>query len=429
VDHPNVVDILDSDYDEALGVPFIVMEYLEGESLVDRIKSSPSKRFSPEETLQLLVPVMAALVAAHEKGVIHRDLKPNNIFLVRALDGGVIPKVIDFGIAKLADRNNTVTGDVLGTAAFMAPEQALSSRTVDARADIWSMGVTLYRMLSGEMPYDGEAPVVVQMVQRDPTPLVSWGVPLPADVVAVVDRALRRNPDERFASMREMLAATMACAAYQNVPVSVRIPVSLPPPSAEGAGERPSVPVATPVRAVTPVTPPTPPASRAESVQGAPGVSAPARRTTARRLAPVLVGTVLGMVLLVVGGVLLRRGGPTTGNPALQAVGPTPVTPVGEPVRPNETPTVSAPVVVPAPPIAPPLPEPPSPGVAQTVRSRRERGRHPIAQRTTTTSGAPSAGTPTPPSSPTPVSAPGFSLPQAGPRRALEIPGIGGGSR
>ncbi len=126
IEHPNVIDVLDLDIDGTSGVPFIVQEFLLGETLSARLRRTPEQRMSPADALRIVMPVMTALVAAHELGIVHRDLKPDNIFLTRDRAGQEIPKVIDFGIAKVVagvdDASVTRTGALLGTPVYMSPE-------------------------------------------------------------------------------------------------------------------------------------------------------------------------------------------------------------------------------------------------------------------------------------------------------------------
>jgi serine/threonine-protein kinase len=214
---PHVVQVTDVDRTPE-GHAFIVMELLEGEPLsavLDRQRKLPVA-LACEYTLQILV----ALEAAHALGVIHRDLKPENVFLT--FSGGTpVLKLIDFGIAKARrtdpqQRNLTVAGVLMGTAEYMAPEQARSADKVDARADLYAVGVMLYEMIAGARPTSGEdARIIALKVERgEVVPLVQVAPDVPREIAGLVHRAMAGNPDLRFATATEMrLALQKAMAA------------------------------------------------------------------------------------------------------------------------------------------------------------------------------------------------------------------------
>jgi len=193
------------------GRPYIVMEFLSGEPLDSRLERVG--RLRPEEVVRLVQQVARALTRAHSAGIVHRDLKPENIFLVwDEEDGCDIAKVVDFGIAKFTDNSSfgvssaTRTGSVLGTPYYMSPEQARGVRSVDARADLWALGVIVYRCLTGVLPFDGEALVdlLVKVCTADPVPPSQLQPELPRSFDGWVARALDRNPETRFQSAQEM---------------------------------------------------------------------------------------------------------------------------------------------------------------------------------------------------------------------------------
>lgn len=207
VHHPNVVDILDIDVDEG-GIPFIVQEYLEGEDLGTRLDKQGGKM--PVRTvLRMLLPIVKAIGVAHQKGVVHRDLKPENIFL--SWQGEVIvPKVLDFGISKMPVKKGntrlTMTGTVLGSPAYMSPEQIQDSQSVDVRTDIWAIGVMLYKLLSGRLPFDSDSPsaLFVKVCTTNAEPLENVQADLPPRLLAAVGRCMRHSPNERFADANEL---------------------------------------------------------------------------------------------------------------------------------------------------------------------------------------------------------------------------------
>jgi serine/threonine-protein kinase len=207
--HPNVVDVRDVDVLPD-GSVYMVLELLEGESLASYLERVG--RLSLAETLELLLPVMDALAVAHAAGIVHRDVKPENVFLARVGDR-VVPKVLDFGIAKLADaesQSSTATGSVLGTPLYMAPEQAMGRTSeIGACSDVWSMGVMVYECLTGELPFevadDATPAAIVMSVMTGRIAKIEEKRPdLPPAFAALVGRALELLPVSRVASMREL---------------------------------------------------------------------------------------------------------------------------------------------------------------------------------------------------------------------------------
>lgn len=193
------------------GVPYIVMEYLEGMSLAARLRTA--KKLSLLDTTRILVPVCRAIQQAHDKSIIHRDLKPENIFLVRHQDDDEeMVKVLDFGIAKVrsphrtTDSSSTEVGTIVGTPHFMPPEQARGLKTIDHRADLWAIGVLAFRCLTGRLPFEGEnlADLLVKVCMAA-VPVPSELEPhLPKEFDAWFQRALQREPEARFQSARAM---------------------------------------------------------------------------------------------------------------------------------------------------------------------------------------------------------------------------------
>jgi len=208
--HPNVCVIHEvGETDE--GRPFIAMEYIEGVTLRERINNGEMKL---GEVLHTAIQIAEALAAAHQSGIIHRDIKPENI-IVRQ-DGYV--KVLDFGLAKLSGTNkldsqsttstllvNSTPGMVMGTVAYMSPEQARGV-VVDARTDVWSLGVVLYEMLSGHPPFSGATPtdVVVAIVEKDQPAISQYVADTPLELERIARKALRKDPDERYQIVKEM---------------------------------------------------------------------------------------------------------------------------------------------------------------------------------------------------------------------------------
>ncbi|HET7504713.1 MAG TPA: serine/threonine-protein kinase, partial [Kofleriaceae bacterium] len=190
------------------GVPYIVMEYLQGENLGAVLRRRGPLRVS--EAVDYILQGIEGLAEAHAHGIIHRDLKPDNLFLHKRNDGGVTVKVLDFGISKIAVEGlSTKTGDIMGSPAYMAPEQMESSRNVDHRTDIWSLGVVLYQLVVGKPPFQGETlPLLcMHVVNDDPVPMSEVRGDLPDGFEAVVMRCLQKEPPDRFADVGELAHA------------------------------------------------------------------------------------------------------------------------------------------------------------------------------------------------------------------------------
>lgn len=198
LDHPNICAI--HEIEEAEGHIFISMAHIEGQSLKERIESGP---LTLEETLNITVQVAGGLVEAHEKGITHRDIKPGNIMLTTKGQA----KIMDFGLAKLSDATRiTKTGTTVGTLAFMSPEQ-VKGDTIDHRTDVWSLGVVLYELLTGQLPFRGdyEASLLYSIVNEDPTPASRINTSLPRELDEIIRKSLQKKAENRYSSMQEML--------------------------------------------------------------------------------------------------------------------------------------------------------------------------------------------------------------------------------
>ena len=194
LNHPNVVSVFDTGSDK--GTHFIVMEYLQGKTLSEVIKEDAP--LPPDQVAVIGQAVAEALAFAHEAGIVHRDIKPGNIMLTPAGD----VKVMDFGIARATSSESlTQTATVLGTAAYLSPEQA-QGEGVDARSDIYSLGVVLYEMLTGRAPFAGDSAVTVayKHVREDPVPLGRVNRSIPPGLEAVVMKCLAKSPSSRYQS-------------------------------------------------------------------------------------------------------------------------------------------------------------------------------------------------------------------------------------
>jgi serine/threonine-protein kinase len=247
VEHPGAVAVLDDDVSED-GAAFLVMELLRGESVEDAWERS-ARKLSFAKVLAIGYELLDVLEAAHRAGIVHRDIKPANLFLARKEDGTRALKVLDFGIARLADvagPSATQTGLMMGTPAFMAPEQALGRTTaIGPRTDIWAVGATLFTLVSSQYVHEGENPqeLMVRAATVPARKLTSVLPEAPAALAEVVDRALAFNADDRWpnaAAMRDALRAAHQATA----------------PSVAALPSRPSLPSTCEIS--QPILPPTP---------------------------------------------------------------------------------------------------------------------------------------------------------------------------
>jgi hypothetical protein len=215
--HPGIVRYIDHGR-APFGPAWLAMEWLEGESLSERLRRGP---IGVEEAVRIARDAAEALGAAHAAGVVHRDIKPGNIFLARAGEGAPRVKVLDFGIARASKadlRSLTTTGTVLGTPYYMAPEQARSLRGIDARADVWSLGAVLYEMLGQRRPFEHESVVAVlaAVLLEEPPPLRELCPEAGESLTELVTRCLTKDPDGRPAHGAELVTLLDALDASQR---------------------------------------------------------------------------------------------------------------------------------------------------------------------------------------------------------------------
>jgi len=257
--HPNIVRVFDFGQTE-LGDPYLVMELLSGESLAAVLKRK--QRIDPAIAIQTLLPVAAALFAAHTKGIVHRDLKPDNILLATDESSKIVPKILDFGIARVlrddVERHVTVAGEVLGSPDYMSPQQARGEENIDHRTDVWTFSVLLYETITGWRPFNGPNynALIASIVGNSPMPIHAHGVGDPA-LWAIIERGLAKEVNARFQTMRDMGVALANWAVERGIqqdisgmslqtewlaPKMRRLLTVQPPDPSTFAGVRPSQP-------------------------------------------------------------------------------------------------------------------------------------------------------------------------------------------
>jgi serine/threonine-protein kinase len=217
--HPSIVRVFDFGQ-TALGDPFIVMEHLSGGSLAQLIDQAG--RIPATEAVALILPVAKALLLAHEKSVVHRDLKPDNVLLVHEDGGGMRPKIVDFGLAKSPDdgidRALTIAGTVLGSPDYMSPEQARGRSDISWPSDLWSFTIIVYEMITGRRPFDGPNynALLSAIILDEPVPTTQLGAG-DAALWGILERGLQKDPGRRWASTREMVTALIEWALSRGV--------------------------------------------------------------------------------------------------------------------------------------------------------------------------------------------------------------------
>ncbi|MEA2752080.1 MAG: eukaryotic-like serine/threonine-protein kinase [Myxococcales bacterium] len=236
IQNEHVVRIFD--IDEERGYAYMVLELLQGEDLGQVLEAQG--RLAPHVAVGYVIQALDGVRQAHALGIVHRDLKPSNLFLARSQNGNVVVKVLDFGISKargassldMAPHQQTSTAAMLGSPLYMSPEQLRSSKNVDARADIWAMGVILYELLTGVVPFEGDTlGALFSAILETDAPRVSSRIPdVPAGLDAIVLRCLQRRPDDRFATAADLEQQLAPFATAQSTALPMMMTAAMPSP-------------------------------------------------------------------------------------------------------------------------------------------------------------------------------------------------------
>jgi eukaryotic-like serine/threonine-protein kinase len=327
------------------GVPYMVVEYLDGVDLAHLLeKQGP---FLPEEAIEYILQACEAMAEAHSLGIVHRDLKPSNLFLTRRPSGEALIKVLDFGISKslMGDGDApppslTTTNGVIGSPLYMSPEQVRNAKTVDARTDIWSLGVILYELIAGACPFDGRmVPEVIAKIAADPpVPLRARRPEIDARIEQIVLQCLEKNPAARFASVADLAAALLPFGGPRAQISMHRITANLPslPPAA-------AVPVAASSQARSHHKPAL---ESAETLAGTSTQQARSRRVAAGVVAVAALIAVAAAILIAT---LLRSAHSTTAATELptrlidSALAPVAAPAASAPPQASETPSATPP--------------------------------------------------------------------------------------
>jgi len=363
VDTQHICQVLDTGVDAGTGWPFMVMEYMAGEDVQQLVRRVGA--LHADLALRITAQSCMGLQKAHDAGVVHRDIKPANLFLAKSDAGSILVKLLDFGIAKvkiehaseLGDAGLTRTGTMLGSPLYMSPEQARGVKTIDHRADIWSLGIVLYEMLTGRTPYhhiEALGELIIAICSEPPRPVQDFAPWITPEVAAIVHKALRANPHERFQSAAEMLAVirplpadgtniddTMLVSLSETHKALVAKRLTMPPPPANGT----SMPPAAYAPSTIPAQSVPPPSLTQEGAGTTGGTAVPTeRRPAPQKSSAGLVAVGAALSIAVLGGLgyafLVNKQGP-------------PQSPVGASVATDTATATTTPGVTPSPAASP----------------------------------------------------------------------------
>jgi serine/threonine-protein kinase len=314
--HPNVVAVYE--LGEDAGTTFIAMEFVKGRSLKEYLEQHT--RFTTPQLARIMTELLAALDYSHRNGVVHRDIKPANVMILE--DGTV--KVADFGIARIEQSSLTQTGMILGTPSYMSPEQFMG-QTVDGRSDLFSAGVILYELLTGEKPFSGSATTIMHKVlQEEPLPPSTLNVQVPKPFDGVMKRALAKRPDERFQTAREFAEAIKAAIDGREVPAATDATVVGTATMTKRAAQAPIDIKTDPTQStIRTVRQPAPAAPDPKPVPGKPARS--------QGLAIAIVGGIAAIGIAVAAWMMISR---PTGTPSAPALAAAPSAPASQTAAP-----------------------------------------------------------------------------------------------
>lgn len=374
--HPGIVPVFDVGEHEA--VPYLVMEFVQGQTLADAMKRG--ERLSMERVCEIGQQIAEALGYAHRKGVIHRDIKPANILMTSKETHGIErPRITDFGVAKLTAGEITTTGQMLGTPAFMPPEQ-FTGAPIDGRTDLFSLGVILYWMATGEQPFPGETMTTVsyKIVHTEPVPPAKLNPTIPAQLEQVILKCLAKSPADRYQTGEELAQALME---VRTGATRTSLKTAIPQATFAGGASEDTLDA-------TPSLPPGRTAASAASNLGSlPQQPAPGP-VAKRRYGPAVVAVALILVMAAGGWIVFRHRG-------------------GQAVAPQSTPQQAATAAQPpsAPIAAPAATATPAPASTALAKPAKPSPATPLAQGTT-------AASPGAAATPQPVEQPAPSAPQ-----------------
>ena len=367
IDTQYITQVLDAGVDRESGLPFLAMEYMEGEDLQHLLKRVGP--IAPDLTLRIIAQSCLGLQKAHEANVVHRDIKPHNLFLAHRDAGEVVIKLLDFGIAKVKmdqaqskeGMDLTKTGNLLGSPLYVSPEQARGKRAIDHRTDIYSLGAVMYQALCGQTPFQHATALgeLILMVCTEPAASVQDHAPwVSPEIAAICHRCLEKNPADRYQTAEELFDAVRPLlsggwAIHENMLVSLedsqrqeqapRLPMSLPPPALADSSERTGDRSNTRTAGLTAAEAATDGSTTDAASTTGPLTNLAAQTSPAPSKAPIMVGAVLVVGLAAAGIWAMTREPVTETTPATTAVVEPTTEPTAEPRETSEPVDTAAP--------------------------------------------------------------------------------------